>query len=81
VDAVLLDAQGNEVRRVRLIDNLVPNAKHLSVLDSVFGGLTGVSIRIECSEPSSVLLLRGTRPGYQPGVLFQTVPFAITPHR
>lgn len=81
VDAVLLDSQGNEVQRVQLIDGLAPRAKHLAVLDSVFGGLTGVSIRIECSEPSSVLLLRGTKPGYQPSILFQTVPIAITPRR
>ena len=81
VDAVLLDAQGYEVRRVRLIDRLAPRAKHLAVLDGIFSDFAGVAIRIECSEPSSVLLLRGTKPGHRPGVLFQTVPIAITPRR
>jgi len=81
VEAVLLNAAGNEVHRVRLIDNLAPAAKQLAVLDAVFSTYAGVAIRIECSEPSSVLLLRGTKPGLEPGVLFQTVPIAITPRR
>ncbi len=81
VEAVLLNAVGNEVRRVQLTDNLAPSAKYLAVLDAVFTGYAGVAIRIDCSEPSSLLLLRGTKPGLQPGVLFQTVPIAITPRR
>jgi hypothetical protein len=75
------NAAGNEVHRVQLIDNLAPAAKQLAVLDAAFSGYTGLAIRIECSEPSSVLLLRGTKPGLEPGVLFQTVPIAITPRR
>ncbi|MBZ5497465.1 MAG: hypothetical protein LAP85_13775 [Acidobacteriia bacterium] len=81
VEAVLLDADGGEVHRERLIDGLAPGARQLAVLDALFDGYTGVAIRIECSEPSSILLLRGTKPGLQPMVLFQTVPIAITPRR
>jgi hypothetical protein len=81
VEAVLLDAAGNEVRRVSLIDSLAPGAKQLAVLNAAFDGFAGVAIRIECSEPSSILLLRGTHPSLQPGVLFQTVPIAVTPRR
>jgi photosystem II stability/assembly factor-like uncharacterized protein len=81
VEAVLLDAAGEEVYRVSLMESLAPGAKQLAVLNAVFDGFAGVAIRIECSEPSSILLLRGTHPGLQPGVLFQTVPIAITPRR
>jgi photosystem II stability/assembly factor-like uncharacterized protein len=82
VEAVLLDARGGEVgNRVRLIENLAPGAKQLAVLNALFEGRSGVAIRIECSEPSSILLLRGTHSGLSPGVMFQTVPVAITPRR
>ncbi|HSR53224.1 MAG TPA: sialidase family protein, partial [Acidobacteriota bacterium] len=74
VEAVLLTAAGEEVRRVTLNDSLAPGAKHLAVLDAEFIGFTGDVIRIESSQPSSLLFLRGTRPELVPMLLFQTVP-------
>jgi hypothetical protein len=67
--------------RVNLTESLAPGARQLAVLNAVFDGYAGAAIRIECSEPSSILLLRGTDAGLQPGVLFQTVPIAVTPRR
>jgi hypothetical protein len=59
----LINKKGEELRRNVLNAALAPYAKRLAVLDAVFSGPTGIAIRIECSEPSSVLLLRGTKPG------------------
>jgi hypothetical protein len=64
-----------------LLDDLAPGAKHVALLDAVFAGLRGVAIRIECSEPSSILLLRGTHEGAGVQLLYQTIPIAITPRR
>ncbi|HSR67838.1 MAG TPA: sialidase family protein, partial [Acidobacteriota bacterium] len=77
VEAVLLTAAGEEVRRVALVENLAPRAKHLAVLDAEFIGFTGDVIRIESSQPSTLLLLRGTRPNLVPMLLFETVPIPV----
>ena len=47
-------------------------------MDAVFAGLQGKAIRIESSQPISVLLLRGTHAGTEPSLLYETVPIAVT---
>jgi hypothetical protein len=61
VQAVRMDTMGNEMPRVTLLDGLAQGAKLVALLDAVFAGLPGAAIKLECSEPLSLLLLRGTR--------------------
>ena len=77
VDAVLVNGRGAELRRVKLAEALPPGAKRIALLDGIFAGLQGAAIRIESTQPSSVLLLRGTKVGVRPAVLHQTIPIAI----
>lgn len=81
VEAVLLDQAGAEVARVTLAESLAPHAKHQAVLDAEFLGQSGTAIRIESGQPAAVLLLRGTRPGVLPMLLFEVEMIPLTPRQ
>ncbi len=81
VAAVLLDAAGRELERVVLDDALAPLAKQLAVFEAEFEARGGSAVRIESSQPATLLLLRGTRPPDEPMLLYETVPIAVTARR
>ena len=81
IEAVLLDDQGREMRRVVLREDLAPNAKHTTVVDFEFQGLRGGAVRIESSQRAMMLVLRGTRPGTEPMLLYPAPPIAAAPRR
>ncbi len=81
VVAVLLDGQGGEVSRVTLHEALPPHGKELAVFDAEFAGAIGVAVRVESSQPATILLLRGTIPPNEPMVLFEIPAIAVSARR
>ena len=74
IEAASLDAQGKESQRIALHPGLAPRAKHVALLSNLLSDFRGAAVRIESSEPATLLVLRGTHGGTRPAVLYQTQP-------
>ena len=72
----LLDTNGQVLTAETIQASLAPNAKCLQTFDNY--DLTDVvAARVTSSQTSSVLFLRGSRPGITPGYLFQVLPIPL----
>jgi hypothetical protein len=74
VSARQVDFSGEVIDEVQLKNDLSPKEKFLAVFASTFDDLPGTAIEIECSEPATVVLLRGTPLGTEPAYLYATSP-------
>ncbi len=79
VSAVLLDESGTEIERIDFSDSVAPRGSMVTTVS--FLSEEGVAVRIESSELSAIVLLRGTQIGVDPMLLYQTVPLAVTPRQ
>lgn len=74
VEAALVDHFGKEVARVNIVDDLAPGAKKLAVFSNLLPLTVNTIIRLESTQPISVLMLRGDQQGQQ---LYQNVPLPL----
>ncbi|MCB1050618.1 MAG: hypothetical protein H6510_06840 [Acidobacteria bacterium] len=76
--AAQFDKNGNQVGATVTVDAaLAAKAKKLAVFDSLFPDRQDLQIYIQADQPTVLLLLRGTRPGVNPGYLYQTNPVPL----
>ena len=77
ITAVQKDGAGNEIATGTLVENLAPGAKALQVFDTLFQNVPGSVIEVRSTQPSSVVFLRGARPGEGDGYLYVTLPIVL----
>lgn len=77
ITAVQKDGLGNEIASGTLVEGLAPGAKALQVFDGLFQNVPGSVIEVHSTQPSSVVFLRGARPGDGPGFLYVTNPIIL----
>ena len=81
ITAFLLTSEGLQRQSVVLRDALPPNAKLLALFDQIFPQSQDSIVAVHSDLPTHALLLRGTRPGTEPGLLFSipTLPVNSPP--
>lgn len=69
-----LSEEGAVLETITISEELVPNGKIVNVMEAFFPNGQNKTLKITSTENIQILILRGTRPGTEPGYLYQVIP-------
>ncbi len=74
LEAALFDNLGRQVARVELAQDLPPGGKKLAIFNNLLPNAANSIIRLESTQPITVMMLRGDKQGRQ---LYQNLPLPL----